>query len=328
MMPPCPICNTPGAVLEAQVEDYFFGSPGAWDYAACTNPSCRTAYPVPRPDEATLSAAYGQYYTHDDQGGSGGAAVRRLSALALGLRAPRRTAMPGLPLLGWVSETAGWEDGLLTPKPEGTAVDIGAGDGARLDLLRERGWGQAIGVELDPVAVARGQAVGRNLVEGPAEVLPLGDNSADAAIMHHVIEHVGDPRRALAEAARVLRAGGELVILTPNIASATRVKWGKHWRGFEAPRHLQIFTVASLTDLVRAAGFDIVVARSSARSAAWMDMVSAGAAGRPLPPQSLVAKLMRTEAAFRRQQREITRGNEIGDEIILIGRKRAGSAAQ
>ncbi|MBA4040206.1 MAG: hypothetical protein C0474_00075 [Sphingobium sp.] len=323
MTSPCPICEAPGAVIAPEVEDYFFGFPGAWDYVGCTRASCGIAYPDPRPDGATLSAAYGSYYTHQDDGGSAGRALARLRAIGHALRAPRRTRAPGLPLLGWIAEQTGWEDGLLSVRADGIVVDIGAGDGERLELLRARGWGRVIGVEIDPVAVERGRALGRDLHAGPAEALPLTAGSADAAIMHHVIEHVGDARLALAEAARVLRAGGELLILTPNIASANRYKWGKHWRGFEAPRHLQIFTVAALADLVRAVGFEIVLARSSGRSAAWIDAVSADAAGLPRPTESLFARLLRTDRAYRKQQRAIARGDEVGDEIVVIARKEA-----
>jgi ubiquinone/menaquinone biosynthesis C-methylase UbiE len=46
--------------------------------------------------------------------------------------------------------------------------------------------------------------------------VPFGDRSFDAIFYHHVIEHVDDPDRSLAELTRVLRQGGWMFVGTPN----------------------------------------------------------------------------------------------------------------
>ena len=48
--------------------------------------------------------------------------------------------------------------------------------------------------------------------QGDAKALPFGDASFDAAFLVTVLGEVGDPARALAEAARVLKPGGRLSI--------------------------------------------------------------------------------------------------------------------
>jgi len=48
------------------------------------------------------------------------------------------------------------------------------------------------------------------------ERLPFANGSFDVAISNHVIEHVGDQQRHLAEIARVLRPGGVCLLATPN----------------------------------------------------------------------------------------------------------------
>ncbi len=53
---------------------------------------------------------------------------------------------------------------------------------------------------------------GRRAVAARAEELPYGDGAFDAALALNVIDHVQDPARCLAEAARVLRPGGVLLL--------------------------------------------------------------------------------------------------------------------
>jgi ubiquinone/menaquinone biosynthesis C-methylase UbiE len=48
-----------------------------------------------------------------------------------------------------------------------------------------------------------------------AEFLPFADETFDAIIMSEVLEHTRDEERALAEAARVLRPGGVIVLTVP-----------------------------------------------------------------------------------------------------------------
>jgi SAM-dependent methyltransferase len=52
------------------------------------------------------------------------------------------------------------------------------------------------------------------LVASDAEALPLTDASLDAVMMMHMLYHVPDPARAVAEATRVLRPGGKLLVAT------------------------------------------------------------------------------------------------------------------
>lgn len=96
-----------------------------------------------------------------------------------------------------------------------------------------------------------------------------------------------------------------------------RERWGEFWRGFEAPRHLTIFTVAALDMLARDTGFEIVCNRSSARSAAWVDEVSGQAASGTSIPLSAVARLRRADRAFRAQAGT----SERGEEIVFVARK-------
>lgn len=98
-------------------------------------------------------------------------------------------------------------------------LDIGTGTGRLLEVIGGRAE-RALGVDLsrEMLAVARTkleQAGLRNCSVRQADLyqLPLADGSFDAVTMHQVLHYLDDPAAALAEAARVLRPGGRLVVV-------------------------------------------------------------------------------------------------------------------
>ena len=69
---------------------------------------------------------------------------------------------------------------------------------------------------------------------GELEALPIEDGELDAATLLLVLHHLPDPVRALAEAARVLRPGGRLLIsdMLPHDREEYRQQMGHVWLGF------------------------------------------------------------------------------------------------
>ena len=94
--------------------------------------------------------------------------------------------------------------------PAGRIADLGSGVGHSYDLLAGR---ETVGIDVDPEALA-GQE--RETVVADMRRLPLADDSFDGALAIHSVEHVPDPERAVAEAARIIRPGGVAVLVTPN----------------------------------------------------------------------------------------------------------------
>jgi len=100
----------------------------------------------------------------------------------------------------------------------GHIVEIGAGTGANLRHY-PASVAEVLAVEPEPYLRARlseaatqsGTSV--TVVDALAEALPFEDASLDAAVACLVLCSVADPRRTLAELARVLRPGGELRFL-------------------------------------------------------------------------------------------------------------------
>jgi SAM-dependent methyltransferase len=98
--------------------------------------------------------------------------------------------------------------------PRVLAAGCGVGHEAR--YIRRRLGGEVVGIDTDLPAGADPSEDGLTLMEASVLELPFPGGHFDAVFYHHVIEHVCDPGRSLAELARVLHPGGWLYVGTPN----------------------------------------------------------------------------------------------------------------
>ena len=111
--------------------------------------------------------------------------------------------------------------GYLAPQPGETVLDLGSGAGidAFLAARRVGPEGRVIGVDMTPEMLAKARAgavrMGFSQVEfrsGRLEALPVDDASVDAVTSNCVINLVPDKPAVFREIARVLKAGGRLVV--------------------------------------------------------------------------------------------------------------------
>jgi SAM-dependent methyltransferase len=77
---------------------------------------------------------------------------------------------------------------------------------------------RVIGIERDPehLEMASRSFPWVTILEADATSLPVPDGCADAVILLDVIEHIAEPARVLAEARRVLRPGGLIIVSVPH----------------------------------------------------------------------------------------------------------------
>lgn len=95
-------------------------------------------------------------------------------------------------------------------------LDIGCGTGTLAKALA--GDGAAVtGIDPGAEALARARTAvpGARFEAASAEAMPFADGDFDGAVMLNSLHHVPHPALALAEAARVLRPGGALVVVEP-----------------------------------------------------------------------------------------------------------------
>ena len=148
--------------------------------------------------------------------------------------------------------------------PPGHLLDVGCGTGEFLGFARESGW-EVTGTELSPYAADATGAAGLPVFAG--EVWEAGFPPArfDVVTCWHVIEHVSDPRRVVAELFRVLRPGGYCLLATPNLddrifRAAYALARGRRARLYETEErevHLYFFSARTLGELAKSAGFEM-----------------------------------------------------------------------
>jgi SAM-dependent methyltransferase len=132
----------------------------------------------------------------------------------------------------------------------GRLLDIGTARGDFLALMVERGW-DVEGIEPSPAA-GNPHNLTIHRERFPSEsTLPSG--SYDVITAWAVFEHLHDPRSAFAEAARLLRDGGRLVIQVPNLRSVYS-RWAKQE---DVPRHLYFFTEDTLRRYGNTVGLEL-----------------------------------------------------------------------
>jgi SAM-dependent methyltransferase len=113
---------------------------------------------------------------------------------------------------------------LLDARPSHRVLEVGCGAG---HLLARLPAGRAVGVDLAESVLARtavrlgGRAV---LAQGDAGALPFAPGAFDRVYCSEVLEHLVDPRAAVAEIVRVLKPGGVAVLSVPNEALINRAK--------------------------------------------------------------------------------------------------------
>jgi SAM-dependent methyltransferase len=100
----------------------------------------------------------------------------------------------------------------LAGAPGPALLDVGGGTGNYALALAREGW-QPVVLDRPPAMLEHAAAKGLATLRGDATALALPDESYDAVMLVSMLHHVDDRARALAEARRVLRAGGRLAVM-------------------------------------------------------------------------------------------------------------------
>jgi SAM-dependent methyltransferase len=139
----------------------------------------------------------------------------------------------------------------------GRVLDVGCGDGSFLEALAERGW-DVQGTELSAsIAASARQRLGDRIHVGETENAAYPKASFDLITFWHVLEHLNNPRQALAEARRLIKPDGTVVVAVPNIRSVQAQLFKQDWLHLDVPRHRFHFDPATLADLAKRCDFEV-----------------------------------------------------------------------
>ena len=138
-----------------------------------------------------------------------------------------------------------------------SVVEVASGQGFFMELMRDNKI-NATGIELDTVLAERSQSKGLNVINANffewLEKAPPGQ--FDAAFASHIVEHFTptDVERLFALLARVVKPGGILIVVTPNIANMRRAV-GDFWRD---PTHVRPYPIPALGKLFNRSGWEMI----------------------------------------------------------------------
>lgn len=135
-------------------------------------------------------------------------------------------------------------------RPMDTVVDIGAG---YCEFINNIQAAKKIAVDLNPDVQRFANPDVTIINESCTSIVTLAANSADVVFMSNFLEHLPDKQLifdTFVEARRILKPGGKILILQPNI----RFVGGEYWDFFD---HHTPLTDRSLVEALELAGFDI-----------------------------------------------------------------------
>lgn len=132
----------------------------------------------------------------------------------------------------------------------GTVVDVGAGPCLFINEVRAA---RRIAVDANPTLASCAAEGVETVVDDDVDLPALPDGVADAVFMSNLLEHLASPAevlRLLAAARRVLKPGGEILVLQPNF----RLCPGRY---FDFVDHVLPITDRGLVEGLEATGFTV-----------------------------------------------------------------------
>lgn len=139
----------------------------------------------------------------------------------------------------------------------GNMLDIGCATGLMMDIAQKSGW-STIGIELSDYAADRARQRGLEVYSERLETLRLPEGDFDAVLMLDLLEHIPDPISMLQRARRLIRPGGILYAVTPNVRSFSAQVQRANWPHLKPQEHLCLFSKRGIRRSLERAGFELV----------------------------------------------------------------------
>lgn len=167
----------------------------------------------------------------------------------------------------------------LIPAEAKKILEVGCAGGATGKLLREKGFEEIVGIEVNEEIAQQGRAYYDKLIVGDVEKVSLtvGNEYFDCILYGDVLEHLVDPWRLLKEHHRFLKKRGTIICSVPNIRHyriikklVFRGKWEYTGDGILDRTHLRFFTLDSIRRMLSEAGFEVRALKRRLSGAFWL----------------------------------------------------------
>ena len=236
---PCYHCGATESAPFIEAEDDLTGKPGRFTFVRCD--ACELVYQSPRVRMEGIKDYYdSDYIAHRKETRWG----------------------PLRPLYDWAMDKHDREKARLVARyaklsPDAAVLDVGCAVGSFLQKLRKLHGVRASGVDFIDLSGTPGMA-GIDFHCGLFYEAGLPAERFDLVTMWHFLEHDYDPLRSLAEARRVLKPDGHLLIEVPRLDSVSFRLFHERWPGLQAPQHTILFDKKKLLEFVTDSGFEVV----------------------------------------------------------------------
>jgi 2-polyprenyl-3-methyl-5-hydroxy-6-metoxy-1,4-benzoquinol methylase len=237
---PCNLCGASDAAPIYHLHDYRFNKPETTtQFVKCGQ--CGLVYQNPRPTIDEMSAHYPDEYEPYHTGNRQPQDARLASATVSYGTAKRCRFVTRFHPQG------------------GRLLEVGCAAGQFLRAMKLiPGW-SVQGVEINPgIAQTAREQYGLDIITGALEQTNFPDDTFDVVVLWDVLEHLHNPQQGLQKIGRILKPGGSLVLRVPNLDSWDARLFGKYWSGLDAPRHLYVFSRATLVTLLQKNKFEII----------------------------------------------------------------------
>jgi len=250
----CDLCGSSQTANHLRIKPYQFEGDPNYTLVKCS--TCGLVFLTPRPGPSIIGRYYGSdYYAHSGVNIRKATLKARLrNRLLDGLGGYGRTSLGSRLIHSLVPR--GVVDIIIPSQRKGRLLDVGCGDGERVDWYQQRGF-DAQGIEISDRAVESARKLGLKVKQGVLTDGGYADNTFDVVLMAHVLEHTHSPGTYLREAFRILKPGGLLAVAVPNIESHSAKVFKSSWRLLMPPIHLYHFSVDTLSRYMRESGFEV-----------------------------------------------------------------------
>lgn len=244
----CLVCNEKHFETYLELEDYS-NSKEPFTIAKCTK--CGFLFTNPRPDKEHIEP----YYESENS--------NRLDGLM-------NTIYKQVRLYAIAKKVA-----LMMRIVDGkkTLLDYNCGTGEFLNVLQLNKW-EVKGIEskLGP----GNQAISNYKLDVmPSDsIFSMKNESFSIITMWHALEHLHDLNETVAQLGKLLTKTGKMVIAVPNCEAKDVQFYGKHWAGWDVPRHLYHFSEDTLSKLLSKHELKIIDVKPMTFDSFYIDLLS------------------------------------------------------